>query len=313
MTIQMAKRVRITNSRLNSYGTRILTQGVDIEQYQRNPVLLYMHSRGKVIGYLKDIRVENDEITGEPVFDEASELSVQAKKQWEFGSVRMVSAGLTILELSDDPQYLTQGQTRPTVTRSKLIEVSIVDIGANDDAIRLHRDGKYIELGHDGESQLPFLKNFNQNIKEMKELKQIALMLGLAEDATEEQILAKIKLLLAASTEVEALKKEKDNMILAAVTSAVDTAIKENRLAADRKQQFIELGQKIGVDSLKSTLEAMNPAARITSVISPGAPAAAEYKKLSEVPADELKAMRENDKATYMKLYRAEYGIDCEL
>ena len=52
-----------------------------------------MHERGKVIGYMKDIRVEDGEITGEPCFDEATELSRQCKKQWEFGSLRMVSIG----------------------------------------------------------------------------------------------------------------------------------------------------------------------------------------------------------------------------
>ena len=33
------KRVRITNDSLNSYGTRVLTAGMNVEQYQRNPVL----------------------------------------------------------------------------------------------------------------------------------------------------------------------------------------------------------------------------------------------------------------------------------
>ena len=136
------KRVRITNDSLNSYGTRVLTAGMNVEQYQRNPVLLYMHERGNVIGYVKDLKVENGEVTGELMFDEASELSIRCKKQYEFGSLKMVSAGLDILETSEDPELLVQGQTSPTVTKSKLFEVSLVDIGANDDAIVLQKDGK---------------------------------------------------------------------------------------------------------------------------------------------------------------------------
>jgi len=46
----MSKRVRISNDSLNSYGTRILTSGMNIEQYRRNPVMLYQHERGQVIG-----------------------------------------------------------------------------------------------------------------------------------------------------------------------------------------------------------------------------------------------------------------------
>lgn len=54
----MSKRVRISNDSLNSYGSRVLTSGMSVEQYCRNPVLLYMHQRGNVIGYVKDLRVE---------------------------------------------------------------------------------------------------------------------------------------------------------------------------------------------------------------------------------------------------------------
>ena len=71
----MAKRVRISNDSLNSYGTRVLTSGMDTKQYERNPVLLYMHERGNVIGYVKDLEVKDGEVTGELMFDEATELS----------------------------------------------------------------------------------------------------------------------------------------------------------------------------------------------------------------------------------------------
>ena len=151
--------MRITNDRMNSYGSRVLTSGLDVSQYERNPVLLYMHERGNVIGYVKDIKKTDSEVTGELVFDEASELSRRCKKQYEFGSLKMVSAGLDIVELSDDPMLLLEGQTSPTVTKSKLYEVSLVDIGANDDAIVLKKDGKQITLGKDSACPLPLLKN----------------------------------------------------------------------------------------------------------------------------------------------------------
>ena len=73
------KRVRISNESLNSYGTRVLTSGMDVVQYDRNPVLLYMHERGQVLGLVKDFKVEGEEITGELVFDEATELSRRCK------------------------------------------------------------------------------------------------------------------------------------------------------------------------------------------------------------------------------------------
>lgn len=54
----MSKRVRISNESVNCYGTRVLTSGLDLSQYQRNPVLLYMHERGTVVGLVKNIKVE---------------------------------------------------------------------------------------------------------------------------------------------------------------------------------------------------------------------------------------------------------------
>ena len=42
----MAREAVISTSALNAYGTRILTEGLDIEQYKKNPIVLYMHRRG---------------------------------------------------------------------------------------------------------------------------------------------------------------------------------------------------------------------------------------------------------------------------
>ena len=106
----MGNRVRLTNDTLNSYGYRVLTDGVDITQYERNPILLYMHNRGKAIGLIKDISKENGEITGELAFDEATELSTQCKKQWEFGSLRMVSIGFEVIETSEAAEFIVPGQ-----------------------------------------------------------------------------------------------------------------------------------------------------------------------------------------------------------
>ena len=312
------KRVRISNESLNSYGTRVLTAGMNVEQYNRNPVLLYMHERGQVIGYVKDLKVEGDEVTGELMFDEATELSQRCKKQWEFGSLKMVSAGIDILELSEDPKHLVQGQTSPTISKSKLFEVSLVDIGANDDAIVLKKDGKRIELGKDAARELPLLhsnNNKNQKPKQMDQEK-LALQLGLPKDADEATINAKLAKLQADGAEAETLRQERDTLRAARIETLVNAAIAEKKIGEDKKQQFLDLGKKIGADELKRTFGAMSPQVKLSNIVNGGgAPAGghAEYKKLSDVPSDELSKMREQNPAQYKKLYKAEYGIECEI
>ena len=307
------KRVRISNESLNSYGTRVLTSGMDVEQYNRNPVLLYMHERGQVIGYVKDLKVEGEEVTGELMFDEATELSRRCKKQWDFGSLKMVSVGIDILELSDDPKLLVQGQTSPTISRSKLFEVSLIDIGANDDAIVLQRDGKRIELGKDAAKELPLLhsNNNNQKPKQMDQEK-LALELGLPKDADEATITAKLANLKSAGAEADTLRQERDTLRAARIESIVNAAIAEKKIGEDKKQQFLDLGKKVGADELKQTFDAMSPHVKLSSLVTGGG-APAEYKKLSDVPGDELATLREQNPAEYKKLYKAEYGIDCEI
>lgn len=310
------KRVRISNDSLNSYGSRVLTEGMDVGQYQRNPVLLYMHERGEVIGYVKDVRKDCGEVTGELVFDEASELSKRCKKQYEFGSLRMVSAGIDILELSDAKEHLVQGQTRPTVTKSKLFEVSLVDIGANDDATVLKRDGRVINLGRDGECLLPLLNN-NPKKQKVMDQKTLALQLGLPETADEAAINAMLADLKAAKENEEKLRKENATLQLGRITAAVEHAIAGKLIGEDKKQQFIELGKKIGVEDLEKTFGAMSPQVKLGAVIGHQGGAAsattATYKKLGEVPADKLEEMREKQPDEYKRLYKAEYGMECEI
>ena len=311
----MSKRVRITNESVNSYGFRVLTSGIDLEQYRRNPVLLYMHERGNVIGYIDGLQVENGEVTGELVFDEASELSIRCKKQFEVGSLRMVSVGLDPKETSGAPELLLEGQTRPTVTKSKLVEVSLVDIGANDDAIRMYNEGTAIELGKDGNCLLPLLSNNPINQTTM-DLKKLALQLGLPETADEATVLAKIAELQKEAGANVTLKAENDKLKLAGITTLVDKAITEKKITVENKEHFLNLGKTIGAEELEKTLAAMSPNVKLSGIINHqgGSPAQqGSYTKLSEVPEAELLTMRQSDPATYKRLFKAEYGFECEI
>lgn len=319
-------RVRISNSSLNSYGTRVLTEGLDISQYEKNPVLLYMHQRGKVIGYVTDIKREGDDLTGELVFDEVTDLSRQCKAQFEKGSLRMVSMGADILELSEAPEHIAPGQTRPTVSKSKLREVSVVDIGSNDDALRLTYEGKALELGAGLECGLPVLKNNsvepNKSDTTM-EVKTLLLALGLTETAGEAEVTAKITELkngetkaLNLAAEIKTLKDENDALKLAAITQLVDAAIADKKIGADKKDHFIELGKKVGGEELKTLFAEMQPAVKLSTVIdhqggAPDVQQPTDAKKLSDLTPEQRVELKASDINKYRTLYKAEYGIEC--
>lgn len=326
MRNEMNKRIRISDETLNCYDTWVKTSGVELKQFQRNPVMLWMHWRGVIIGYIKDIRVENDEITGEPFFDEVREESKQAKLQWEKGSLRMGSPNFEIIETSDDEALIKPGQRRPTITRCKLVEFSMVDIGGNDNNIRLTYENNELKLS-EGEdcSILPLLKApINQTNKEKEmnqELQAIALMLGLSAEATLTDVQKQVRILLEHKNaneklrkEVDTLQKDLDTIRLSGITAMVDEAVKEGKFTADKKDHFVELGKKVGAESLKMTIDAMSVSMKPSTILGKQTGTALkEYKSWGEVPEAELKLMREENKELYRKLYKAEFGTDCEI
>lgn len=324
------KEVIISTGAVNSYGTRILTAGIDLEQYRRNPVLLWMHRRsykdtvGPIgpIGRIENLRCDGDKLIGTPVFDQNDPFAKQVESKWENGFLRMASAGLEPLEVSDDPTLVFDGQTRATVTRSKLVEVSIVDIGSNDEALQLYKAGKLLTLAAGEEHPaLPMLKlkntpvqregeEHNNQLINDKMNKEFLTLLGLPETATEEQAVASLRLLKIKADQVETIQ-------LAAVTAAVDTAISEKRIVAENRDHFIALGKSVGLENLTATLKLMPSQHKPTEVIklckesAPGAGAQPkEYAKLSEVPEQELLTLRKENPAKYNELFKAEYGVD---
>jgi hypothetical protein len=317
----MAKEVVINNSKLNSFKFRVLTSGIDVEQYQRNPILLWMHQRPSAenigilpIGRVDNLRFEGDNLIGTPVFDESDAFAKKIKDKWDAGFLKMVSAGLDPLETSTDPAFLVEGQKRATVTRSKLIEVSIVDIGANDDALILYREGKVLNLSSAGDSLIIPEMVLENNLNEQK-MKTIALKLGLPETATEAEVLTKIGALQLSAQNADKLQKEVEKQRDAAIAGEVDGAITLRKITADKRDHFITLGKSAGIESLKVTLEMIAPAVKPTDVIVPGAAGGtpAEYKKLSEVPDEKRIELRKEAPDTYKTLYRAEYGFNPEI
>lgn len=313
------KKVRISNSILNQHGTRILTEGVDLEQYKKNPVLLYMHERGQVIGYMQNVAKEGDDIVGEMVFDEVTELSQRCKKQYEAGSLRMVSAGLIVREMSEDPSVLLQGQTRPTITRSRLYEVSVVDIGANDDSLVLRMDGR--DMSADNLPMLSSLQTQTDNTPNNKnmELKELNKTLGLQEGATEEQAMNRLNELKATEAQLVQMRQQQQEAEMRMIGDMVDQMIANGLVDTGRKDDLLKACKAAGYEAAHQMLSAMKvknqQVVRLSSIIQAGhsVGAAQEWKKLSDVPASELMTLRAENRPEYERLYQAEYGMKPEI
>jgi len=308
------KDVVISTSRLNSHGTRILTEGIDYEQYEKNPILLWNHHRtwdGRKdeilpIGNMTNLRIEGDALIGTPMFDETDEFARSIKSKWDAGVLRMCSPGIDMVASSEEEQYLLPGQKYATITKSKLIEISIVDIGANDDALVLSHNGRTLNLkAGEGINFLPLIK------KESR-MKTIALKLGLSENATEQEVLESIGGLQQTTRTAEGLRGELETLKLSHVNSIVETAVTEKRITAAQKEHFVTLGKTMGSESLRETLKAITPAGKVTDQLHlrGNSGSHVDYKKLSDVPESEVMQLRNEDRTRYVQLFKAEYGFE---
>lgn len=141
----MAKSFCLSDESINDRGSRILTAGINLDRFKKNPIMLWMHRRDDgwdfsqvlPIGKWENVRVENNKLLADPVFDDNDKFAQLIKSKVENDLIKGCSIGINPIEFSDDPKLLEKGQTRHTVTKSELYEASIVDMPSNKNTVRL--------------------------------------------------------------------------------------------------------------------------------------------------------------------------------
>ena len=159
-----------------------------------------MHERENgVIGRWENVHKQGVQLIAEAVFDEGVELGKKVKYQVENGFLRSASIGIEnmIYEERDGVK---------TVTQCDLFEISIVDMPANENAVKLYAKGsKPITSLLQSDSD----KNDKNTTGQTLRVRLIDI-LGLEEDATDNAIINAVKTLLKEPTNVE---KEVDQAI----------------------------------------------------------------------------------------------------
>lgn len=113
----------------NSYGFKVLTEGIDTTQFEKNPIMLYMHERPTIIGRWENLRKEDNKLYADAIFDTESEKGKEVARQVEQGFLRGASLGIT---------YQKEDLKNSVLEKCQLYEISIVDIGSNPNALKLY-------------------------------------------------------------------------------------------------------------------------------------------------------------------------------
>lgn len=309
----------VNTENVNEYGYRVLTDGIDYKQFMRNPVVLFMHQRynsenrgSEVIGRVVQLYKKDSQLIAEIEFHEKDEFAKKIADKVESGFIRMASMSADVKGTSSETEMVLAGQTLETVTKCKLVEISIVDIGGNDDALKLSKDGEPIQL-----------QKINLKKDEMSKLAFIALALSMVETSNEDAVLVEVKKLKldkeTSETELKELKVKLSAIITAEATALVDKAIalglipdalKDYQLAsleANFEPQKAVLSKLISDKEAESVNNGIHSAVQAVVLAGKGGsnvPATPEnsFDYLQKHNAIELKRIRDNEPAKYTQL-----------
>lgn len=268
----------------NSYGFIIPTEGISLERFMANPVMLDGHwnSTYSVIGRWENVQSKKGILSGKPVFDSDDEHAARIEGKVERDFIKSCSMGITF-----DPNDLKYVANQLILEKCELYEVSIVAVPSNRNSITLYtKEGEVITeeqaqqlclsaMSLPSEKETPSTTK-NPKIQNMKVTLTNAAALALGLGATTEidaaELSAKVVALeaskKAAELKLSGFLQEQETAKLSAVTQQVDLAIQEGRIAADKKDDFVNLGIA-NPDLLTSTLESFpkkaSLAAQVTS------------------------------------------------
>lgn len=294
--------VVVNDDSVNMYGFRILTSGIDLSAFEKNPVMLYDHARREYkneidiilpIGKWLNMRKEAGRLIMSPEFDLEDDFAKKIAHKFEKGYLNAASlnANFEAITWSEDPQYMLPGQTSPTVISCMIREVSITDIPGNMNCVRLSNSGKSISLnGKADPSELKtFFSNSNKQIESTMKKTILALnatgLFTLPESATDELVEASVKTIAAqlsakdleiirlnglVKTAEDKVKLTETAALKSKATSMVDAALSAKKIVAGEKEHLITLASaseemyKATEESLKLRQPYMSAGSQIT-------------------------------------------------
>lgn len=151
---------------------RFDTAGWDLKKYKKNPVLLWSHDRSiPAIGKMEKVRVKDNRLLGNPVFDPNDELAIKLAGKVQTGIIKSGSVGFfpSKIEFNDDEK----DPCRLTYLKQELREFSICNVPANPNALVLDEPGKTtVNVIVDGKSIGAFTESIDEK-RRKQALKEI--------------------------------------------------------------------------------------------------------------------------------------------
>ncbi|WP_295714155.1 HK97 family phage prohead protease [Mucilaginibacter sp.] len=124
-----SKRFILSDESQNLYGFKVITNGIQLDDFKLNPVCLYNHDYNKLLGLWTDLQIQGTQLTGVPEFDENDTEAMLYYSKAEQGILKGASIGITPIQFDEATQ---------TMTKCALKETSLTPVPANKSAIALY-------------------------------------------------------------------------------------------------------------------------------------------------------------------------------
>ena len=249
---------------LDSHGTVIKADGWDLEQYQRNPVLVWAHKTGRYDDVQPDdilgtatVRKQDGKLLADLHFEEA-DINPQAGKVFrkmtsDPPSIRMLSVGFVPLEYHEEK---ADGGSVLVFDRAELAELSVVPLGSNKNALAPGQRSTFLARCHGGagDAAVPheeIVMDKTDNTVVVALPSELASRMGAAtvEEAVRKWAELELKLdkaekaRLDADTRATAAEKALADKVDTDATACVDGLIKSGRISDARRESALTLAR----------------------------------------------------------------------
>ncbi len=316
------------------HGITFQMDGGRMDRFRANPVMLYMHQRGHVIGRWENLRQEGDGWMADPVFDVDDDVAARIAGKVERDFLKACSVGVAIHNAEEIGAQLV-------ATDWEVFECSIVDAGSNANALSLYTpEGQQVKDPSKYIQQLT-LSIMDKNEKTAKDAvkevfpKAFAVTLGLAETATADEVQAKL-VTLAAETEtllkektdlaaekvkldheIQALKLAAENSEKTTIKALLDQAVADKKITATERPHYEKLAAA-DLASVQAIVAKLTTPVDLVNYANQGKATtateeltlAAEFDLLFRAAGGKLAELKASDPERFKLLYKSKYGTD---
>jgi hypothetical protein len=301
----------------NSHGFGVLTSGISLDRYKKNPIVLLNHDIASPIGIAESLQFTGEEASVVVVIDDTDDAFLQ-KTARDINKNLLKGLSLCIEPDMSSVKTGVEGfpPDLPVITRSILMELSVTPLPANENCLRFTHNGSNF-------SAKDVLLKLSSHLNTPKTMNRLLLsvipVLGLKAGSTEDDAIASLAKLSADMEELTSLRKAKADwekketeLKLSAVNQLVDEAVGKGKILRTQREDFVTLG--LGdFETTKRTLDALPARKSMAEQTDEGQPADSAdkhegktFKQLMRESPETLTRLKANNPGKYKELFNAE-------